>query len=171
VGNNQSRKFSLTISNPRDFFGGLILVGIALFALWASSNLGGMRGFAFGAGTAPRLFAGLLAVFGAIVAIMGMATKGPAVEPFAFRGPIVITLAVLIFAFTARSFGLVASSFVSIVVAAQASPDSRLVSTLIWATVLTVFCAVLFPYGLNLPMALWPEWLQPWVNQLVYGRH
>ena len=31
-----------------------MLVLVALFALWAGSDLPGMRGFAFGPGTAPR---------------------------------------------------------------------------------------------------------------------
>ena len=47
----------LPLRNPKDFFGGALLVGLGLFALWASSDLPGMRGFAFGPGTAPRLFA------------------------------------------------------------------------------------------------------------------
>ena len=42
------------IRGPQDFFGGLALMAIAAFALWASSDLQGMQGFSFGAGTAPR---------------------------------------------------------------------------------------------------------------------
>ena len=45
---------------PQDYFGGIVLVAIGLFALWASSDLQGMHGFSFGAGTAPRMFAVLL---------------------------------------------------------------------------------------------------------------
>ena len=45
---------------PQDFVGGLVLMGVAVFALWASSDLHGMHGFSFGAGTAPRIFATLL---------------------------------------------------------------------------------------------------------------
>ncbi len=41
---------------PQDYFGGVVLMAIALFALWASSDLQGMHGFSFGAGTAPRMF-------------------------------------------------------------------------------------------------------------------
>ena len=48
------------IRGPQDFIGGLAMIAIALFALWASSDLQGMRGFSFGAGTAPRMFAFLL---------------------------------------------------------------------------------------------------------------
>ena len=43
------------IRGPQDFVGGLALIAIALFALWASSDLQGMHGFSFGAGTAPRM--------------------------------------------------------------------------------------------------------------------
>ena len=44
---------------PREFYGGLSLIGLAIVAIWASGDLPGMHGFAFGPGTAPRLFAGL----------------------------------------------------------------------------------------------------------------
>ena len=40
---------------PQDFVGGLVLCAVALFALWACSDLQSMHGFSFGAGTAPRL--------------------------------------------------------------------------------------------------------------------
>ena len=51
---------------PREFYGGLSLIGLAIVAIWASGDLPGMHGFAFGPGTAPRLFAGLLAMVGAL---------------------------------------------------------------------------------------------------------
>ena len=43
------------IRNPQDFWGGMALLLFALFTLWAGSDLPGMRGFAFGPGTAPRM--------------------------------------------------------------------------------------------------------------------
>lgn len=46
----------MTIRSAQDYIGGVILMALALFALWASSDLQGMRGFSFGAGTAPRMF-------------------------------------------------------------------------------------------------------------------
>ena len=49
------------IKGPQDFVGGLALMAVALFAFWASRDLQGMRGFSFGAGTAPRMFAGAAA--------------------------------------------------------------------------------------------------------------
>jgi putative tricarboxylic transport membrane protein len=145
------------IRNPRDFFGGLALVGLALFALWASRDLPGMHGFAFGPGTAPRLFACLLGVLGAAIAIIGFLTDGPALERFYIRGPLFITASLIVFAMLIRQGGLVLASFASIMVAAAGTEEVRWVETVIWAVVLTIFCSLLFPYGLNLPFQLWPR--------------
>src|SRR4029453_13139111 len=61
---------------PQDYFGGVALMALALFALWASSDLQGMRGFSFGAGTAPRMFGILLLALGAAVTVVGVLTEG-----------------------------------------------------------------------------------------------
>ncbi|HLK84614.1 MAG TPA: tripartite tricarboxylate transporter TctB family protein [Xanthobacteraceae bacterium] len=142
---------------PRDFYGGLVIVAVALFALWASRDLPGMRGFAFGPGTAPRLFAVVLGVLGIAVAATGLINKGPGIDRFYLRGPLFITLSVVLFAWLVRPLGLVIATFLSILAAAGATPESRLVETVIWAAVLTAFCVLLFPITLNLPMQLWPN--------------
>jgi putative tricarboxylic transport membrane protein len=203
----------MPLRNPKDYFGGILLVTLALFAFWATNDLPGMRGFAFGPGTAPRLFAWALMLVGIAVVAVGLLTDGPPEEPFAFsgpfggtvlivalipityysarigrlvpgvqpdvivaalgivvalalafflmrfvpRGPLFITAATLIFAVTVRPLGLVISSFVSLVVSAYATEEIRWIETLIWAAALTLFCALLFPYGLNLPLQLWPR--------------
>ena len=145
------------IRNPQDFYGGLALIGLSLFALWASSDLPGMRGFAFGPGTAPRLFAGLLALAGLIIALVGYFTDGPALERYAIRGPVFLVASVLFFAFAIRPLGLVITSLATILLSANATKDVKWVETIIWAAILTTFCAFLFPYGLNLPLQLWPR--------------
>src|SRR5260370_31454163 len=142
---------------PREFYGGLVLAGLAAFAYWASRDLPGMRGFAFGPGTAPRMFAILLGTLGLAVAATGVLTKGPGIDRFYFRGPFFITLSVVLFAWLVRPLGLVIATFLSILAAAGATPDARLVETLIWGVVLTAFCVLLFPYALNLPMQMWPN--------------
>jgi len=145
------------IRAPREFYGGLLLVAVALFALWASRDLPGMRGFAFGPGTAPHIFAIVLMVLGIAVAATGVLTKGPGIDRFYFRGPFFVTLSVVLFAWLVRPLGLVIASFLSIVAAAGATPEARPLETIIWAAVLTTFCCLLFPYALNLPMQLWPN--------------
>jgi putative tricarboxylic transport membrane protein len=198
------------IRSPQDFYGGLVLVGVAAFALWASRDLPGMRGFAFGPGTAPRLFAVILGVLGACVALVGLVTDGPKVERVAVRGtllgavlialfaivsiyatplvsalglrqyesviaalvvvlvtialargagrgPLYVIAGTLVFAGTIRPLGLVLASFLSLVVSAAATVEVRWRETIVWAAALTIFCALLFVYGLNLPFAFWPR--------------
>jgi putative tricarboxylic transport membrane protein len=147
----------VTIHDPRDYYGGLVLLGLALFAVWASSDLPGMHGFAFGPGTAPRLFAGILGASGIGVALVGCFSEGPGLERFAFRGPFFLTISVFIFAITVRHFGLVIASYVSLMVSAAGTSEVRWVESIIWAGALTLFCALLFPWGLNLPIPLWPQ--------------
>lgn len=204
---------TLRIRSPRDYYGGVALAAVALFALWAGNDLPGMRGFAFGPGTAPRLFAYSLLGLGIAIVLVGLLTDGPPLEDFTFsgtfggavlvialipiyyfaaqigkmipnvshdvvvaaagtiavvvlaflltnvapRGPLFITAATIIFAIAVRPIGLVIASYVSLVISANATRDVRWIETLIWCAVLTAFCSVLFPYGLNLPLQLWPR--------------
>ena len=147
----------LKIRNPQDFYGGLVLIGLALIALWATLELPGMHGFAFGPGTAPRVFAVLLMGFGAVITAIGVLTDGPKVERYAWRGPLLVTAAVMVFSSTVRPLGLVISSFITLMVASAAAEDVRWGESLIVSAALTLFCALLFPYALNLPLYLWPR--------------
>jgi hypothetical protein len=201
------------IRSPKDFWGGLSLVLLAAFALWAASDLPGMRGFAFGPGTAPRLFAYSLMALGFGVMLVGLLTDGEPLERFTFsgtfggavlvislipiyyfasrigkmvpgvsadivvaavgatvvivlaflltnvapRGPLFITAATIIFAIAVRPLGLVIASYVALVIAANATKEVRWIESMVWCAVLTAFCSLLFPYGLNLPLQLWPR--------------
>jgi putative tricarboxylic transport membrane protein len=204
------RSGGFRIRNQQDFYGGLVLVAVAAFALWASRDLPGMRGFAFGPGTAPRMFASILGLLGLVVAAGGLVTDGPPVERVAVRGtalgalliaifilvsnyatpitaglglrqyetvlaaivvllvtiaiargadrgPLYVVAGTLIFAGTIRPLGLVLASFISIVVCAAATVEVRWRETILWAAGLTIFCALLFVYALNLPFSFWPR--------------
>ena len=147
------------IRNPQDFWGGLVLVCFAIFALWASSDLTGHRGFQFGPGTAPRMFAIMLGVMGVIIMLIGLTTDGPKLQRYAIRGPVLVTASILFFAVAIRPLGLVFTSFLTVLIAASASDEVRWIETVIWSAFLSLFCSLLFPKALNLPLQLWPEWL------------
>jgi putative tricarboxylic transport membrane protein len=194
----------LKIGNPREFYGGLGLVLLGLLALWASRDLAGMHGIAFGPGTAPRMFAVILVVLGGAIMAVGCLTEGVALERYELsapalfslsymfavsartttmwivaaallvggivlavigmmgprralvRGPLFITLSIIVFAVAIRPLGLVVASYLSIVAAAAATPEVRWIEAFIWGAALTAFCVVLFVFGLGLPFQLWP---------------
>jgi putative tricarboxylic transport membrane protein len=153
----KGRGFSFSIRSPRDFWGGLVLIAVAILAIWASRDLPGQRGFAFGPGTAPRLFAGLLVGLGALVALTGLVTDGPRIEKYKVRGPVLVIASILLFAAMIRPLGMVIASYVTFVVAILGSKEMRVVESLLGAAVMTAFCVGLFVYLLNLPFQLWPR--------------
>jgi putative tricarboxylic transport membrane protein len=162
--------FQFKVRGPRDFYGGLVLIAIAIIAIWASGDLPGQHGFAFGPGTAPRIFAGLLAVVGALIAVTGLFVDGPAIDKFGVRGPAYVLVAILSFALFIRGvsfdflglsikipgLGLVPSTFFAFVISIFGSSEFRLKESLIAAVAMTAFCVVLFVYLLQLPFQLWP---------------
>jgi putative tricarboxylic transport membrane protein len=147
----------LKVQSPQDVFGGMALILVSLVAFVASNDLPGMRGFAFGPGTAPRLFAFTLALMAIGVVVTGLLTPGPDVTPYKIRGVVFIIGAILCFAATIRPLGLVIASFSTMIICAAAADDVKWRETIIVAVVITAFCSVLFPYGLNLPFQLWPR--------------
>lgn len=163
--------FALRIRGPRDFYGGLALVALAAFALWAGSDLPGMRGFSFGPGTAPRLFAWLLIIVGLAIAIGGLLTDGPPLESYALRGPLYVIFAIVVFALTIRGYrfkffgtdvripelGLVIATFCAFIISVAGGRQIRWVESVIAAAAMTGFCVVLFRYLLQLPFPLWPS--------------
>ena len=147
------------VRNPQDFVGGIAMMAIAVFALWASSDLQGMRGFSFGAGTAPRMFAVLLLGLGAAITAVGVFTEGQHLAKYHWRGPLFVTLAILSFALTIRSMGMIFAAMTSFLIAACGSPETRWLETVIVGACLTAFCALLFPYALGLPLQLLPTFM------------
>jgi putative tricarboxylic transport membrane protein len=147
------------VRGPQDFFGGIALMAIALFALWASSDLQGMHGFSFGAGTAPRMFAVLLLGLGAAVMVVGVVSDGPKLGHYSWRGPLFVSLSILCFAAAIRPLGLVISGLASFLISALGTHETRWKEAIIVGVCLTIGCAVLFPYVLGLPMPLFPRFL------------
>jgi putative tricarboxylic transport membrane protein len=153
----KGRGFIFSIRSPRDFWGGLVLIAVGILAIWASRELPGQRGFAFGPGTAPRLFSGLLVILGALVALVGLITDGPRIEKYKVRGPVLVIASILGFAAMIRPVGLVIASYVTFIVAILGSREMRVLESLIAAAVMTVLFVFLFTYLLNLPFQLWPR--------------
>ena len=156
----QDGKPSGLIKGPQDFWGGVALVAVGVFAFWAASDLPGMHGFQFGPGTAPRMFAVLLIGLGIGVGLVGLLAEGAPLQRFHLRGPLFVTLSILTFAVAIRPLGLVVSAFISFMVAALGSNETRWIEALVVGVFITAFCSFLFPYALGLPFQLLPKFFQ-----------
>ena len=71
-----------------------------------------------------------------------------------------MTLSILAFAVAIRPLGLIVSAFVSFLIAAMGSDETRWKEAVIVGIFLTIGCALLFPYALGLPLDLFPRVLR-----------
>jgi putative tricarboxylic transport membrane protein len=147
----------IPVRAPQDFYGGLALVLLATFALVASAELPGQRGFAFGPGTAPRLFAIVLACVGAAIALTGVLADGPRIEKYKIHGPMLVIIGISLFAALIRPFGLITATYLAFMVSIMGSSEMRWLESLLAAAAMTLGCVLLFVYLLNLPFQLWPQ--------------
>jgi putative tricarboxylic transport membrane protein len=140
------------IRSPRDLAAGASLVGLALFALWASAPLDAGTRRAMGPGMLPRTVA--LAILGAglLLCALSLLKRGDALGRWPLRGPLFISLAIVAFSLTVRSVGLALAGPLVVVVSGAASPESRPRELVIFAVVITAFCIGLFKYALGLPI-------------------
>jgi putative tricarboxylic transport membrane protein len=148
------------IKSPQDFIGGVALLAITVVAYFAMSKLGVMRGFSFGAGTVPRLFCLLLGVLAVLIIISSFTNRGPKLEHIPWRGPIFILVAVVFFGLSIRTLGLGITGVITVMLAGAAVDDFRIGEGLIFAVIITAFCAFLFPFALGQPIPLWPSFLR-----------
>lgn len=147
------------VRNPRDLVAGLAMVAVAAFALWASADLPGIRGFQFGAGTAPRLLAILLLGIGAVIAGLAFVKEGPGQPQFGWRGLLVVTGSLLLFAAAVRPLGLMTTTFVMFLAAASGSGETRWTETVVAAFAMTALTYLTFIVALEIPFEPWPRFL------------
>lgn len=145
------------IRNPKDFYGGMALMALAVVAWWGSFDLSSLQGTHFGAGTAPRLYAALLFLVGGVIAASGLVRDGHPIERYGMRGPLLIAASMVLFATTIDKFGLPITSFLAILVASTASRETRWLESVLWAAFLAATCTLLFVFALGLPLPLWPD--------------
>jgi putative tricarboxylic transport membrane protein len=148
------------IKSPQDFIGGVALLALAVVAYVGMQKLGSMRGFSFGAGTVPRLFALILGGLSVLLIIGSFTGRGPRLERFPWRGPVFILASVVFFGLSIRTLGLAVTGVITVMLSSAAMEDFRVKEAVVFAVLITSFCAFLFPYALGQPIPLWPTFLR-----------
>ncbi|MGE0150667.1 MAG: tripartite tricarboxylate transporter TctB family protein [Parvibaculaceae bacterium] len=143
-------------SNTKDIASGafFILAGLFYGAL-TLSNLRIGQALNMGPGYFPIVLSGLLVVMGAVVAFRGLTTGSG--QPFgvvAWRGAIVITVAIVVFTLTFEWLGILVSSALTAYIACFSSSDMRPLKALFVSLGISVFCTLIFHYLIRLPVPL-----------------
>ncbi len=139
---------------PQDLLGGSSLVALALFALWASKDLGVGRLRAVGPGMLPRVIAMLVGLAGVALVAASLVKEGDPLGRWSVRAPLFVCLGAVGFALTIRSPGLVVAGPLVALVSGAASRETRFKELVVFAIAITAFCIALFRYALHLPIPI-----------------
>jgi putative tricarboxylic transport membrane protein len=148
----------MRIRSPRDFWAGLLFVGIAALFIGLASQYRFGDAHRMGPGYFPIMVGVLLAILGAVVAGRALVLDGPPLPRFNPRPLLVTLVAVVLFGLAIERLGLAVAIFVMVMVSAFADRDVRLLPSLALAVLLIVFSVASFVWLLGLPLPVWPQW-------------
>jgi len=152
----------MKIKSQKDFWSGLMFMAAGIGFAWGatiysfgSSARPGPGYFPFGLGV-------LLALLGAFLTFEALTIEtddGEPIGPWAWKPLIMITATVTIFGWALPHLGMFIALPILVVVAALAGDEFHWKDALINSVILTLGSWVIFIYGLNLVIPLWPSFL------------
>jgi len=152
----------LKINSQRDFWSGLMFIVAGIAFAWGATNYSFGSAARPGPGYFPFGLGILLAILGGAVLLKALTVKtqdGEPVGALAWRPLLLITLGVVVFGLALPKLGMVVSLPLLVLIASYAGDEFHLGEVLINSVVLTVFSWVIFIWGLNLTIPLWPTFL------------
>lgn len=143
----------------REVLAGLFLIVSAAIGYYAALPLdaGSMSGV--GSGLMPKAVALGLCGFGIYLIIAGLVGNHERVEGFSLRGTVFILGAILAFAATVRPFGLLVAGPLAMLLSSMADSDTRPVEIVVFTSLMTLACYLLFKVILRLPIPVLPPLL------------
>ncbi len=147
------------LSVNRDLVSGLMFAGWGVAGLWVGREYPAGTALEMGPGYMPRLLCWGLILLGAMIAVRGARGEGAPLERWHWRPLIVVSIAILAFAFLLQPAGLVAATLAIVMIGALAGSEFRVLEALILAAGLALGAVAIFIYGLKLPLPVWPAFL------------
>jgi hypothetical protein len=149
----------MRIGNKRDFLSGLMLVGFGLAVLLIASSYWVGTAFRMGPGYFPVVLAILLIMLGIITAGIALRPgKEVAIPKLAWRPLVIVSVAIVLFGLFVSDAGLLAMTFVLVVVSRLARPGYPWGETAVLGVVTSAVCAAVFSFGLRVQIPLLPTW-------------
>jgi putative tricarboxylic transport membrane protein len=147
----------IRVRNPQDLAAGLFFLAIAGGALWVAWDYPTGTAVRMSSGYFPRLLCLLLALIGLFVALRSLAVDGPALTAVRLRPVLLVSAAIVAFAFSIQTLGLVLATVLITVIGGLASPQVRVLEMVAVAVGLALMATAIFIWGIGLPIPIWPE--------------
>lgn len=145
----------------REAIGGYLMIAVAAAALFLNRGLAVGSIADMGPGFMPALVSALLLLAGGAITVRAIISAAPAilaseVAAAPWRGIAAVSLGIILFAVLLQPAGLVLSVACLTLVSMLANPRFKLLEAAIYSAVLGAAAALIFVYGLKVPLALWP---------------
>jgi hypothetical protein len=144
------------IRHPKDFWSGVLFMGIGAFALIYGSKYTLGVAARMGPGYFPRILGILMVVLGAILTLRAFRLRGDPVPGWKWRPTLLVLGSVVLFGAIVKIVGMAISTVILIVVASAASHEFRPKEALIAGVLLAGLAVGVFVVGLNLQLPIWP---------------
>lgn len=147
-------------SAGKDLGAGGVFVGFGLAFASTASTYDVGTALQMGPGFFPLALGGLLVLLGLLIAAKALvAPETGELGPVPWRSAALLVAAIMFFGFAVRGLGILPTLFVSVLLAALAGRQIRIVSALVIAVSLTVLSVLIFVVALQLPLRLIGPWL------------
>lgn len=141
---------------PQDLAAGLLIAAFGLGALWLGRDWPTGTLAYVQSGFFPRMIGLLMVMAGAVVTGRSLLAHGAALPSWGWRPLFGVTAAVLAFAGTVETLGLVPAVLILVGIGNMAGQPLRPAPLVLLGGALAAGCVALFVWGLGLPLRVWP---------------
>jgi len=160
----------VNIKSQKDFFSGLMFMGIGVAFAWGATTYNVGSGARMGPGYFPLMLGILMTILGALITFNALgieSTGGDKIGKWAWKPLFFVILANLVFGVLLAglpniklpAFGMIIAIYALTFIASMAEAGWKFKSTFILATVLAVGSYVAFVMALKLQFQVWPEFI------------
>lgn len=160
----------MNIKNQKDFFAGLMFMGVGVAFAWGATNYNVGTGARMGPGYFPLMLGVLMAVIGAAITFTSLVVEtvgGGKIGKWAWKPLFYVIAANVVFGVLLAglpsikfpAFGLIVAIYALTFIASMAEAGWKFKTTLILATVLAVGSYLAFVVALKLQFPVWPSFI------------
>ena len=160
----------MNIKSQKDFFAGLMFLGVGVAFAWGATNYSLGSGARMGPGYFPLMLGVLMAVLGAAITFKALVVEtvgGDKVGKWAWKPLFFIIAANVVFgvllagvpALKIPAFGLIVAIYAVTFIASMAEAGWKVKNTFILATALAIGSYIAFVMALKLQFPVWPSFI------------
>jgi hypothetical protein len=169
-GSNYSRSLFMNIKSQKDFFSGLMFMGVGVAFAWGATTYSVGTGARMGPGYFPMMLGVLLAALGIVITFKALVVEtedGDKIGTWAWKPLFFIIGANLVFglmigglpSLKIPAMGLIAGIYALTFIASLAGEEFQLKATVVLATVLAIMSYLAFIVLLKLQFPVWPTFI------------